>query len=79
MAHLHWSRVHNGEFQQPRKSYEGVWIDTSESSSVEREELVFIGRINDSLYFEYKKGKAPVGYPVVPVSYTHLDVYKRQM
>ena len=66
MVHLHWSRVHNGEFQQPRKSYEGVWIDSSKRLPPEQEELVLMGRIGDSLHFEYKKGKTPEGYLGTP-------------
>ena len=57
MVHLHWCRVHNGEFQQPCRSYEGVWIDSKEP------QLIFLGRTNDSLLFRVDIGKVPIGIP----------------
>jgi Tc toxin complex TcA C-terminal TcB-binding domain len=59
MVHLHWCRVHNGEFQQPRQSYEGVHYLTAPA-------LVFTGRIGDSLQFEITNGQAPTGYTPPP-------------
>jgi hypothetical protein len=61
MVHLRWSRVHNGELQQPRQSYEGVRITAGATP-----QLVFRGRSGDSLMFEVSGGEAPVGYPPAP-------------
>lgn len=61
MVHLRWSRVHNGEFQQPRQSYEGVRIAGGATP-----QLVFHGRSGDSLQFEVAGGIAPVGYAPAP-------------
>jgi len=63
MVHLAWCRVHNGEFQQPRRSFEGVRIDLGSPS---RPELIFLGRVADSLNFRVDGGKAPAGYTVPP-------------
>lgn len=59
MVHLAWCRVHNGEFQQPRRSVEGVRIDLNFPS---RPELVFLGRVADSLNFRVDGGEPPPGY-----------------
>lgn len=61
MVHLRWCRVHNGEFQQPRRSYEGVVVVSNS-----KPELVFNGRRGDSLNFEVKPGATPVGFPSFP-------------
>jgi hypothetical protein len=61
MVHLWWSRLHNGEFQQPRQSYEGVRITAGATP-----QLVFSGRSGDSLRFEITGGEAPVGYASPP-------------
>jgi Tc toxin complex TcA C-terminal TcB-binding domain len=61
MVHLCWSRLHNGEFQQPRQSYEGVRIIAGTTP-----QLVFSGRSGDSLQFEITGGEAPVGYASPP-------------
>ena len=61
MVHLHWCRMHNGEFQQPRKSYEGVSIEPDQAP-----QLLFKGRRGDSLYFEVVNGKTPAGFPADP-------------
>ncbi|MCY7282514.1 MAG: insecticidal toxin complex protein, partial [Cyanobacteria bacterium CAN_BIN43] len=61
MVHLHWCRVHHGEFQQPRQSYEGV--RTTKGAAPQ---LVFSGRSGDSLLFEIIGGEAPVGYAAAP-------------
>lgn len=46
MVHLAWCRVHNGEFQQPRRSDEGVPL-----SDTGVPPLNFLGRARDSLTF----------------------------
>ncbi|MDZ7363649.1 MAG: insecticidal toxin complex protein [candidate division KSB1 bacterium] len=61
MVHLRWCRVHNGEFQQPRQSYEGVRIAPGTTP-----QLVFAGRRGDSLRFEITGGEAPIGYAPEP-------------
>jgi Tc toxin complex TcA C-terminal TcB-binding domain len=61
MVHLRWCRVHNGEFQQPRQSYEGVRIVGSAIP-----QLIFLGRGGDSLHFEVTGGEAPIGYAPPP-------------
>ncbi|MFN0214194.1 MAG: neuraminidase-like domain-containing protein [Saprospiraceae bacterium] len=64
MVELHWCRVHNGEFQQPRQSYEGVRV-----SSLNTADLVLTGRQGDSLYFTVTGGLKPIpeaGYPNTP-------------
>ncbi|MGA2167154.1 MAG: neuraminidase-like domain-containing protein [Terracidiphilus sp.] len=49
---LAWCRVHNGQFQQPRRSQDYVAID-------EPADLVLLGRAGDSLYFQVT-GSAPL-------------------
>lgn len=44
-VHLAWCRVHNGQFGQPRRSFEGVPVGTDDP------ELTFAGRDGDSLGF----------------------------
>jgi hypothetical protein len=61
VVHLRWCRVHNGEFQQPRRSYEGVSITPGGLS-----QLVFNGRRGDSLNFEVTNGVTPTGFPPAP-------------
>ncbi|MGG4187248.1 neuraminidase-like domain-containing protein [Paenibacillus peoriae] len=63
MVHLCWCRVHNGQFQQPRQSHEGVMVIKGMNP-----EIVFIGRWGDSLYFEVKGGSAAPGHsmPLMP-------------
>src|SRR5262249_8587014 len=46
MVRLAWCRVHNGEFQEPRRSVDGVAIKPGDA------ELVFVGRAGDSLTFQ---------------------------
>src|SRR5205823_4739849 len=65
MVHLAWCRVHNSEFQQPRRSSEGVRKDMT-SGSVPFD-LVFKGRTGDSLRFEVAGGVAPDGYASPPL------------
>ncbi|ADD41588.1 neuraminidase-like domain-containing protein [Stackebrandtia nassauensis] len=55
MVHLAWTRVHNGQFMQPRRSSEGVMLDGTPK-------LLFRGRTADSLTFEVEGGLAPVGH-----------------
>jgi Tc toxin complex TcA C-terminal TcB-binding domain len=53
---LAWCRVHNGQFGQPRKSQDYVAIDAPA-------DLVFLGRVGDSLYFEVSNSAPlPPGY-----------------
>jgi hypothetical protein len=66
MVHLRWSRVHNGEFQQPRQSYEGVWITAGTTP-----QLIFRGRSGDSLQFEVSGTETPNGYPPPPASFRY--------
>lgn len=47
LVHLHWTRVHFGTFSPPRRSAEGVPVD----SSSEEPTLTFTGRKADSLRF----------------------------
>lgn len=64
MVHLRWCRVHNGEFQEPRQSYEGVRV-----SSLDVADLVLTGRIGDSIQFSVTGGLKPLpeaGYPNTP-------------
>ncbi|QEL71780.1 MULTISPECIES: neuraminidase-like domain-containing protein [unclassified Bacillus cereus group] len=61
MVHLRWCRLHNGEFQQPQKSYEGVQVTAGSTP-----ELVFLGRRGDSLHFEITGGEVPAGYVSPP-------------
>jgi hypothetical protein len=67
MVHLRWCRVHNGEFQPPRRSSEGVRISGTP-------QLVFSGRNGDSLHFKITGGEAPVGYPALPVPSFRYDL-----
>jgi hypothetical protein len=55
MVHLYWCRVHHGEFETPGRSSEGLPTDGSAA------QLVFKGRIADSLHFDVTGGVAPVG------------------
>jgi hypothetical protein len=49
---LAWCRVHNGQFQPPRKSVGYVPISSPA-------DLIFLGRAEDSLYFQVFGGTAP--------------------
>src|SRR4029434_1036124 len=69
MVHLRWCRVHNGEFQQPRRSYEGVRIAEGATP-----QLVYLGRAGDSLNFEVIGGEAPVGYLSPPAPGFRYDL-----
>ncbi len=64
MVRLAWCRVHNGEFQQPRRSVWGLPVNSTGTP-----DLIFEGRIADSLYFDVTdaKGKNPgFRYDMVP-------------
>jgi hypothetical protein len=56
MVRLAWCRLHNGKFQQPRRSLKGVAVQPGAV------DLKFVQRIGDSLYFEVTGGTAPAGY-----------------
>ena len=60
IARLNWCRVHNGEFQVPRRSSEGVLL--AEDTSVGLPDITFNGRVADSLFFEVDGAIARVGY-----------------
>ena len=49
---LAWCRVHNGEFQQPRKSVGYVPVSSAA-------DLILLGRAADSLYFQISGGTTP--------------------
>ncbi len=65
MVHLAWCRLHNGELQQPRRSFEGVRI-----ADGRKPELGYLGRAGDSLSFRVDGGVAPPGHPAQPDSTT---------
>ncbi|WP_144551347.1 neuraminidase-like domain-containing protein [Peribacillus simplex] len=69
MVHLRWCRVHNGEFQQPRRSYQGVKIVANIVP-----ELVFLGRLGDSLHFEITGGVIPDGFTAPPPAGFRYDL-----
>ncbi len=48
MVRLAWCRLHNGEFQQPRRSDWGIPYDPAGGAP----DLQFLGRSGDSLYFD---------------------------
>lgn len=54
IARLNWSRVHNGEFQPPRRSSEGVLL--TEALDAGLPEIGFRGRQADSLFFDVEGG-----------------------
>ena len=47
MVRLAWCRIHNGEFQQPRRSVWGVAVPSGAAAA----DIKFDGRVGDSLYF----------------------------
>jgi hypothetical protein len=70
MVRLAWCRVHNGEFQQPRRSVWGIAYDPNSGVP----DLAFKGRVADSVYFEVTQpGNVGFRYDVVPDSATELD------
>ncbi len=68
MVHLYWVRVHDGEFQQPRRSDEGVPVlvdnpgGPGQPKTFLVPELKFQGRLGDSLRFQVVNGATPAGY-----------------
>jgi hypothetical protein len=64
MVRLAWCRIHNGEFQQPRRSVWGVPVISGTTP-----DLTFEGRVVDSLYFAVTNsvtGTAGFRYDMVP-------------
>ena len=57
MVRLAWCRVHNGEFQQPRRSHKGVQVAPGTAN-----DLSFWGRTEDSLIFSVSNAIPPEGY-----------------
>lgn len=64
IARLNWCRVHNGEFQVPRRSTEGVLL--LESLGPGLPDITFNGRVADSLFFEIEGAESRDGYPEDP-------------
>lgn len=73
IVHLHWSRVHNGEFQLPRRSTEGVRVKLDQPAGV-LPQLGFMGRTGDSLRFEVSKGSMPAGHDNKPPAGFRYDI-----
>lgn len=69
MVRLRWCRVHNGEFQQPRTSHEGVRVMAGSLP-----ELEFTGRRGDSLNFTVIGGTTPIGFPPPPAPGFRYDI-----
>jgi hypothetical protein len=69
MVHLRWCRVHNKEFQQPRKSFHGVHVDPGSPI-----ELEFSGRSGDSLLFAISVGIIPPGITPPPPAGFRYDI-----
>lgn len=64
MVRLAWCRVHNGEFQQPRRSVWGVPVNAGVTP-----DITFEGRVGDSLYFDVTgsvTGTAGFRYDMAP-------------
>jgi Tc toxin complex TcA C-terminal TcB-binding domain len=65
MVQLAWCRVHNGEFQQPRRSVEGVALALDDKTPPHLKtppQLELLGRSDDSLTFKVEGGMKPGGY-----------------
>ncbi|GCE06809.1 neuraminidase-like domain-containing protein [Dictyobacter aurantiacus] len=63
MVHLAWCRLHNGEFQQPRRSDEGVPLTVTADHKIAAAQLELVGRAGDSLTFKVDGAAAPLpGY-----------------
>jgi hypothetical protein len=56
LVRLAWCRLHNGEFQQPRRSHRGVAVNPGDV------DLAFVQRIGDSLYLSVSNAITPTGY-----------------
>jgi hypothetical protein len=57
MVRLAWCRVHNGQFQQPRRSVKGVPVEPGSGA-----DIVFQGRTGDSLTFSVTNAVSMPGY-----------------
>lgn len=57
IVRLAWCRVHNGVFQQPRRSHLGVSLQSGSTA-----DLSFLGRTGDSLFFSVSGAQSPQGY-----------------
>jgi hypothetical protein len=68
-VHLHWSRLHNGEFDPPRRSALGVRVSAGAVA-----ELEFNGRSADSLAFAVTHGVAPAGMATLPAPGFRYDI-----
>lgn len=70
MVHLVWCRFHNGEISGIWRSDEGVRSESSNQSN----RLEYLGREDDSLYFEVTNGQSPIGFdePREPGFVVHL-------
>jgi hypothetical protein len=68
MVRLCWCRVHNGEFQQPRRSHKGVAVQAGDV------DLQFVKRAGDSLYFSVSNAIVPSGYADTTASGFRYDL-----
>ena len=76
MVHLMWSRVRDGEIEQPRRSVDGVRIrDGANPSSVD---LTLTGRVADSLLFEVTGGEGDPGASADPLPGFRYDLVPDQ-
>ncbi|SIO38875.1 hypothetical protein SAMN05444722_1828 [Rhodovulum sp. ES.010] len=72
IVRLNWCRVHNGEFQAPRRSSEGVLL--AETLTPDQPDITFRGRIADSLFFDVAGGETRIGYPATPLPGFRYDI-----
>jgi len=72
IARLNWCRVHNGEFQHPRRSTEGVLLRAD--LEADQPDIAFRGRVADSLFFDVEGGEARIGYPADPLPGFRYDI-----
>jgi hypothetical protein len=61
IVRLAWCRVHNGEFQQPRRSHFGVPLQLPLQPG-QLSDLTFEGRTADSLFFSVSNAVVPQGH-----------------
>jgi hypothetical protein len=72
MVRLAWCRVHNGEFQQPRRSDWGL----AHTSGGGIPDLTFAGRVADSLYFQVSQtNNAGFRYDMEPDTADELGTF----
>ncbi len=71
IARLNWCRVHNGEFQTPRRSAHGVEVNVAANQIPD---LTFTGRVGDSLSFDIEGGVTPAGHPAAPPPGFRYDI-----